>query len=218
MTVQADPFLGALENYDLVDKHSLVGGCSRLDLQVDAERLRAEFEAIPEECWGSRGGRVNLHSKADAIFMRGYARAEGFKPIEDRDILASLPYMKQLIYETISTKPMRCLLAKLGPGDWIKEHVDYGPYFDKTVRIHVPIITNENVAMYSNGRRYNMQTGEVWAINNLAPHAVKNHDESGIRTHLICDFLPEPDILERVAGADKSLGDVLPDGIPAVAT
>ena len=215
---QVDPYLAELDEYGMVDKHSLVGGCSKLDLEVDAERLTAEFATIPEDAWGSTAGRVYVHSLANAIFLRGYARAEGFKPIEDRPILAQLPYMRELIYETISTRPLRCLLARLGPGDWIKEHVDYGPYFPKSVRIHVPVVTNDNVAMYSNGRRYHMQDGEVWSINNLAPHSVKNYDESGFRTHIICDFLPEPDILERLRTANKDCGEELPDGIPPVTT
>ena len=59
-----------------------------------------------------------------------------------------------------------------------------------------------------------MKVGEVWSINNLARHAVKNGDAAGYRTHIICDFLPEPDVLERIALADKTLGTFLPDGIP----
>jgi hypothetical protein len=214
MNIQTDPFLAVLDDYGPVDKHTLVGGCSRLELQVDADRLAAEFETIPDEAWGSRAGRVNLHQKANAIFLRGYARAEGFKPVEDRSILGSLPYMRELINETIGTKPLRCLLARLGPGDWIRQHVDYGPYFDKTIRIHVPVMTNDHVDMYVHEHCYHMKVGEVWAINNLARHAVYNGDESIYRTHIICDFLPEPDILERVARADTSLGIPLPNGIP----
>jgi hypothetical protein len=214
MNVQTDPFLTMLDDYDPVDKHGFVGGCSRLEMTVDADRLVAEFESIPDEAWGSRAGRVNLHQKANAIFLRGYARAEGFKPVEDRSILATLPYMRELIHETIGTKPLRCLLARLSPGDWIRQHVDFGPYFEKSWRIHVPVVTNDSVDMYCNDHCYHMKVGEVWSINNFARHAVKNGDPDGYRTHIICDFLPEPDITEKIAAADRSLGTFLPDGIP----
>ena len=77
---QTDPYLTVLDEYEVVDKQQLVGGCSKLELRVDADRLRAEFDTIPEEAWGSTAGRVNIHSLASAIFLRGHARAEGFKP------------------------------------------------------------------------------------------------------------------------------------------
>jgi hypothetical protein len=67
----------------LLDKALLVGTCVRLPLTVDATRLAAEIDALPAELWGTTGGRVGVHRIAEAVFLRGYAPAEGERPIED---------------------------------------------------------------------------------------------------------------------------------------
>ena len=214
MNVQTDPFLAVLDDYGPVDKHTLVGGCSRLDMQVDADRLAAEFETIPDDGLGQPGRARQSAPKGQCDLPAWLCAGRGLQARRGSFDPGVPAVYEELINETIGTKPLRCLLARLGPGDWIRQHVDYGPYFDKTVRIHVPVMTNDHVDMYVHEHCYHMQVGEVWAINNLARHAVCNGDDSIYRTHIICDFLPEPDILERVARADKNLGTLLPNGIP----
>jgi hypothetical protein len=169
----------------VLDKLALIGGCLRLPLAVDAERLRAEVEALPASVWGTTGGRVGVHSKAEAAFLRGYAPAEGDKPIADRELLASLPYARSLIEALIPATPLRCLLARLPPGVSIAPHIDRAPYFSKSIRIHVPVVTHELAWMVAGSLCYLMRPGEVWALNNSGPHAVWNADAKLARTHLI---------------------------------
>ena len=202
-----------LTGYPVLDKRALVGGCVRLRRRVDAKRLLFEVESLPAQLWGTRGGRVGVHRAADAIFLRGYAPAEGEKPIEDREPLALLPYVRSLLRE-LSGEPMRCLLAKLPAGARIAPHVDQAPYFHKTIRLHFPIATNSEVAMYCDGQRYFMDADEVWALNNVAVHAVWNRHASAPRTHLICDFVPDARLLTLLAESERDLG-VVDRGIEA---
>ena len=44
-----------------LDKASLIGGCLKLPLAIDAARLRAEVDALPAALWGGSGGRVGVH-------------------------------------------------------------------------------------------------------------------------------------------------------------
>ena len=193
----------------LPDKTALIGGCARLPLRVDAARLRAEVEALPESMWETRGGRLGPHDAARAIFLRGYAPAEGrHKPVEDRDALASVPYAHEIITQMLPAPPQRCLLARLPAGAIVPPHSDNGPYFLKTIRIHVPVITHDLAWMYCDGRIYRMQPGEVWALNNSAMHAVWNADATLARTHLICDFLPTSALQQLLARAERDLGTV----------
>lgn len=191
-----------------LDKHALIGGCVRLRARADVSRLRDELDALPPELWGTRGGRVGVHSVAESIFLRGYAPAEGERPIEDRDTLARTPYVRALIHDELPGRPMRCLLAKLPAGARIAPHIDRAPYFHQTVRLHVPIATNSEVHMLCAGRVYRMAAGEIWSINNVAVHGVWNRHASESRTHLICDFVPDDRLLAALAQAEHNLGVV----------
>src|SRR5262249_17868400 len=84
-----------------VDKHSLVGGCLRLPIRVDAKRLRAEVAVLPSALWGTAGGRVGVHGAAEALFLRGTHQQRGEKPIEDRAPLELLPYAREIIERLI---------------------------------------------------------------------------------------------------------------------
>ena len=145
----------------VLDKTRLVGGCLRLPLQVDAVRLRQEVEALPPALWRGTGGRAGVQKVAEAIFLRGYAPAEGEKPIEDRPPLALLPYAKFLITGLIDAAPLRCLLARLPPGAVVGQHIDQAPYITKSLRLHMPVVTCDQVAMYCAGLTYRMRPGEI---------------------------------------------------------
>jgi hypothetical protein len=194
-----------LPGHPTLDKLGLIGACSRLPVRVDAGRLQSEIAALPESSWAGTGGRVGVHRAAQAIFLRGFAPAEGEKPIEDRGQLSALPYVREIITDLLSA-PQRCLLARLPAGARISGHIDVAPYFAKTIRIHVPIVTNDDAWMYCAGLSFQMRPGEVWALNNSATHGVWNAHATEARTHLICDFLPSAGLLELLARAERDLG------------
>jgi hypothetical protein len=210
--INADPpLMLSLPDQPLLDKVALIGGCARLPLRFDVERALAEIAGLPEELWGSRGGRVGVHNPAQAIFLRGHAPAQGDLPVEDREALAYLPYLRELIEQLIPAQPMRCLLAMLPAGAVIAPHIDQADYFSKTIRLHFPITTNEHVWMYCAERNYHMRPGEVWALNNSTGHGVVNADAEQSRLHMICDFLSSPALVDLLARADHGLGQSRPD-------
>jgi hypothetical protein len=195
-----------LPGQPVIDKSALVGGCLRLPLQVDARRLAAEVAALPGSVWGTTGGRVGVHQAAEALFLRGYAPAQGALPIEDREPLALLPYAREIIQELIPAAPQRCLIARLPGGASIAPHIDRAPYFSKTLRLHFPIQSHDLAWMMAGPLSYLMRPGEVWALNNSALHAVWNADPQRSRTHMICDFLSTPALLQMLASGERDLG------------
>jgi len=178
---------------------------------IDAAQLIAEVQSLPASLWGTTGGRVGVHRAADGIFLRGFAPADGNLPIEDRPPLKYLPYVNEIIHTKIPAPPQRCLLARLPGGAFIAPHIDRAPYFSQTIRLHMAVTTHEQVFMYCAGFSYRMRPGEVWALNNCAMHGVLNADETRARTHLICDFLPTPELLQMLADGDRGLGEVRQD-------
>jgi hypothetical protein len=128
-----------LPGQPVIDKTALVGGCLRLSLRVDAQRLAAEVAALPGSLWGTRGGRVGVHRDAEALFLRGHAPAQGALPIEDREPLALLPYAREIIEQLIPAPAQRCLIARLPGGASVAPHIDRAPYFAKTLRLHFPV-------------------------------------------------------------------------------
>ena len=195
-----------LPGQPVIDKTALVGGCLRLPLQIDAQRLAAEIDALPLSVWGTRGGRVGVHRDAEALFLRGYAPAQGALPIEDREPLALLPYAREIIEKLIPAPAQRCLLARLPGGVSVAPHIDRAPYFAKTLRLHFPVHTHERAWMMAGPLCYLMKPGEAWVLNNSSPHAVWNADPELSRTHMICDFLPTPALLQLLAAGDRTLG------------
>ncbi len=199
-----DP-MTALDDAPVLDKTGLIGGCLRLPVTVDAGRLRREVEGLADEIWDSPGDRVGVHRAAGAVFLRGYAPAEGDKPIQDRPVLDALPYCRDLI-ERLEAPPLRCLLARLPGGALIPTHSDLGPYFARTLRIHFPVISHARAWMMCDGLTYLMAPGEAWVLNNALPHAVWNAHPSQARTHLICDYLLSPALQDLFSRGERNLG------------
>jgi len=190
----------------ILDKASLIGGCVRLPLTIDANRLRNEVESLPPSVWGHSGGRVGPHHVAEALFLRGYAPAQGDLPVEDRPELALLPYVRETL-ATLLAAPLRCLLARLPAMATVRPHRDLPPYFSKTMRLHIPVETNREVYMYASGLCYRMAPGEVWVLNNSATHAVWNAHPTKARTHLICDSMADAGLLDLIARGNRDLGE-----------
>ncbi|MGB0135373.1 aspartyl/asparaginyl beta-hydroxylase domain-containing protein [Dokdonella sp.] len=197
----------ALPDQPVLDKIRLIGGCSRLDLNIEAPRLQDEVARLPESFWGQSGGRVGVHNPAQAIFLRGHAPAQGNLPIDEREALAHLPAVRELIERIVPAQPMRCLIAMLPPGAVIAPHIDQADYFSKTIRLHVPIVTSDAVWMYCNGQSYRMRTGEIWALNNSSTHGVINDDDKCERIHLICDFLASAELEALLLSGQRDLGE-----------
>ena len=77
---------------------------------------------------------------------------------------------------------------KMEPGTIIPEHSDTQGWRKGIARIHIPIITHEEVYFFVDGQRAKMKEGELWYVDVTKPHSVRN--ESDItRVHLVIDLV-----------------------------
>lgn len=184
-------------------------GAIKLPLTYDANRLRDEVAQITDAEWGGGGRTAAAFVDTKAIFLKGYAAASGNPSLEDRDALKNLHYARELIYSLIPAEPQKCVLSYLPPKVDVGLHIDNGAYFKNTLRLHFPVWTNEKVTMYF-GACYYMKPGEVWLLNNTAPHGVENKHETKPRVHMICDYLPSLELMQLIETSDTSLGKSCP--------
>lgn len=83
---------------------------------------------------------------------------------------------------------VRASLVRLKPGGRIALHQDLNFSLGHSHRVHVPVITNDDVWFSVGHETLNLRPGEIWEINNRRLHSVRN-DGAGERVHLILDFV-----------------------------
>lgn len=90
--------------------------------------------------------------------------------------------------------PTRISLNNMRPHSVIPEHVDFMYHYESTIRVHVPIMTNENVVFKfpTVNQSLHMKVGQIVEFNNNIPHSGKNESEEN-RIHLIIDYSKKDD-------------------------
>jgi aspartyl/asparaginyl beta-hydroxylase (cupin superfamily) len=81
-------------------------------------------------------------------------------------------------------------IAKMRGGGVILPHTDSGIGFILSHRIHIPLVTNENVIFKVDNEEFYFAKGNVYEINNIKEHSVLNHNPPDYnRIHLIFDYI-----------------------------
>lgn len=84
---------------------------------------------------------------------------------------------------------IRAILVNLLAKNKIDEHIDSGYSLSNCNRIHIPIITNDEVYFKVGEEKKNLKPGEMWEINNTNKiHSVENNSNQD-RIHLIIDWI-----------------------------
>ena len=86
---------------------------------------------------------------------------------------------------------VRCILVKLKARKSIPSHVDGTMSFTLAKRIHVPIVTTDEVVFTVGGEVKKMREGEMWEINNSQKRHSVHNKSSHDRIHLIIDYVPQ---------------------------
>lgn len=187
-----------------------------LPLSFDPARLAADMAAIGDSGWIAHFVTQNYDGDWSVIPLRAPAGARhpvqmiyadpACPAYEDTALLAAAAYLREVL--AAFACPLQAVrLMRLSPGSVIKEHRDHDLCFeDGTVRIHVPVVTNEGVDFRLNGVRCAMAAGSAWYLRLSDPHSVANRGASH-RVHLVIDATVNDwvrALFERAQGAEPT--------------
>ena len=178
--------------------------------RVDISRLRDAVLALPDSLWDAENaGKPNRFDALDAtrhILFRFPARLSDWRTGEDRPLWSEWRHLLEPVL-TAATAAYgyarggfpRIMLANMAPGGIIHPHRDTNASAKWPHKIHVPLLTNDQVAFSIDGTTYHFPEGEAVEVNNMATHAVANRGDTN-RIHLIFEYYdldqPEADWLE----------------------
>jgi aspartyl/asparaginyl beta-hydroxylase (cupin superfamily) len=104
----------------------------------------------------------------------------------DTPLLDHCPYFAEVM-RTFRCPLRTVRLMRLASGSAIKEHTDVDLAFeDGMVRIHIPVVTTDQVEFVLNGSRVAMEAGSAWYLRLSDPHRVVNNGPMD-RVHLVVD-------------------------------
>ncbi len=182
---------------------------------VDITQLREAVLAIPEAVWNAENAsKPNRFGALDATrhiifrFVSNFTdwRASYDGPLwaEWRSILEPVLGEATAAYGYERGAYPRVMLARMAPGGVIHPHRDANPAAKWPHKIHVPILTNEDVTFYVDGVGYHLEAGEAVEVNNMGLHGVENRGVAD-RIHLIFEYYdldqPEPAWLAALPAA-----------------
>lgn len=178
-------------------------GLRKLDKTVDADRLRAEVNGIPDDWWlihkfdGSGHDVVPLIAHAGLITLPDGSDNHSLEPpFEDTPYLAQLPYIKEVVH-SFGVQSSRSRLMRVEAGESLSAHQDRNPHWYDKVRLHIPVITNPAVTFHvwkedeslpeEDHEFAYMAPGETWVFNSWSFHSVRNESDQS-RIHLVVDL------------------------------
>jgi hypothetical protein len=168
----------------------------RLPLEFDPARLAADMTRIAAAGWIAHFVKSNYEGDWSVIPLRGPAGEThpvrmiypdpSCTAFADTPMLADAPYLQEAL--AAFACPLQTVrLMRLAPGSLIKEHQDHELSFEEgTVRLHIPVVTNDDVDFRLNGSRCVMPAGSAWYLRLSDPHSVGNRGASE-RVHMVID-------------------------------
>jgi hypothetical protein len=179
--------LGHLDTFDVVAKlhklapHTWEGVPERGEVNSDmigrgASLLLRGHDPITHENWLHDLPVSDLPALAEWLSMRRLL-----------DQASSAIMGHQLGAHFLSGEMARTMVSRLDPGSTIFWHLDDGPYHGRTMRFHLPLVTNPGCLMYSGPETLHLPAGSLFWFNNHVRHSAANWGPF-MRLHLIFEM------------------------------
>jgi hypothetical protein len=167
-------------------------------IHIDPDRMLADLKRMEEALWTPQGerypGRVPIKNW-DGIALYSVSgdphdlRTADRLPVPRTPAGDTCSYICNELLPQFGAPCLRVVFYRLRAGAKIGRHRDVGEnrYTSKAVRIHIPVITNDDVVMYVNDERYQFRLGEAWYFDASVYHSVENNSPYD-RIHLVADL------------------------------
>ena len=169
----------------------------KLPVVFDKEALEDEVSAILTQYGAKKqfGGYHDGGWTAIGLMASGgnYLDDQVTTNIQKTDPLRIAPYLNSII-DSFEVPTGRVRLMQLGPGERIHWHFDHSFVFPgKSVRLHIPVFTNDQVRLQIGHQDLFWGPGETWFGDFSFPHRVINGGATP-RIHLVLDLKFEDQI------------------------
>ena len=157
----------------------------QLPFEFDIKRLKLEIAQLDSAYWQPHHENFKGNFAVPLISVNGEANNDFKGPMQATDALKQMPYVQQVI-ASFGEVFGRSRLMSLDPGSEVPLHNDINYYWYNRVRIHVPIVTDENVLFYCGDIKVHLGAGESWIFDSWKNHRVVNGADF-TRVHLVLD-------------------------------
>jgi hypothetical protein len=171
----------------------------KLPVRFCGETLASQVSALPAEAWIEHPQKYDGNVAVPIITPGGEITQSAFGPMAPTHWLGECPYIAEIMRALPATWG-RSRLMGLEGGAVVPEHVDIHYYWRTHLRVHVPVITNPEVAFTCAGETVHMQPGECWLLDSFYKHQVANRG-SELRIHLVMDTVGSARLWDLIAAA-----------------
>lgn len=163
-------------------------------LQQDLDTVIRRFRSAPQVGAYHDGSWKGISLRSvDGDYRNSLAHSYGV--CHDTEVLEHTPYIEEIL-ASFKFKVGVARLLFLPPGKKIGEHTDSGHGWHLGLaRLHIPIVTHENVIMMIDGERCQWREGEFWFGDFRLPHWLHNQSEI-TRVHLVIDCFVDEELLK----------------------
>ncbi|MCU7995187.1 aspartyl/asparaginyl beta-hydroxylase domain-containing protein [Shewanella glacialipiscicola] len=158
----------------------------RLPLQFDVARMQQEIAQFTDAEWVPHHENFAGNSAIPLISVNGEFNNDFKGAMLPTSALLRCEYLQQVI-ASFGEVIGRTRLMRLDAGCEVPLHSDINHHWYKRVRVHIPIVTTEDVVFQCNDKRVHMAAGDCWIFDSWKFHKVENNSDQ-TRIHLVVDF------------------------------
>ncbi len=178
---------------------------------LDVSTLKSLVLQQPDEEWVADSYRQNqfeAHKDTETIYLifdRDFRHSNGTRREKYPVFAPHVEPIFAMLSHVLKSRGavIRCILTRLRPGGAISPHKDGGFSLVRSHRLHLAVVTSDQVTFVIGGEEIKMREGELWEIDNTRWHSVRN-DGQDPRVHLIVDWAPIETEDHAVSGAPVS--------------